>query len=83
MYAPKYVDSSDYIRRLKLTAVKNGTKAADKTKFRALTVFDSYDASLIHATGAVCNDSCRTDKKPNNIFAATQYSGTKVAYFNK
>ena len=63
------VDSSDYIRRLKLTAIRNANNAANRTKFRALTTFDSYDPSLMSTrpTGEVCNDSCRSDVKPHNL----------------
>jgi hypothetical protein len=64
------IDSSDYIRRLKLSAIKNANKAADATKFRALTTFDSYDPSYAinkRYSAEVCNDSCRTDTKPHNL----------------
>ena len=74
-------DASDYVRSLKLTAIKNGKEAADSTKFRALTRFDSYDASTMKATGAVCNDKCRTDKKPHNVFTAMKYKADQIPHF--
>ena len=76
------LDSSDYIRRIRLTATKNANDAANQNKFRALTIFDSYDPSLVNTTAIVCNDSCRVDVKPNNTFAAKQYSATKIPHFN-
>jgi hypothetical protein len=76
------VDSSDYTRRRKLAIIKNANDAGSQTKFRALTAFDSYDPSLVNATGIVCNDSCRTNVKANNTFAAKKYAGTKVPHFN-
>ena len=83
MYRPKYQDYSDFLRSKKIITTTNANESADATKFRALRVYDSYDASLVKRTGIVCNDSCRTDQKANNTFVASQYSGTKVPYFNR
>lgn len=83
VYAPKYQDYSDFLRSKKITTVANAKNAASKTKFRALTVYDSYDPAQVNPTGIVCNDACRTDEKSNDTFEAVQYSGTKVAYFNR
>lgn len=74
------VDSSDYVRRRKLTVIRNGNDAADKSKFRALTRFDSYDASIRVATGPECNDSCKP-AKPHNIFSVLKYKADKVPHF--
>jgi hypothetical protein len=76
------IDASDYIRKLKLTAIYNANKAANERKFRELTRFDSYDPSTVRATGAVCNDACRTTPKDHNIFAAQAYSASRVPHFN-
>jgi hypothetical protein len=65
-----YVEASELTRRKKLTAIKNANIAANPTKFRALTVFDSYDPSFVsnkQYSAEVCNDSCRTDVKPHNV----------------
>lgn len=77
------IDASDYIRRLKLTAIKYANDAASQRKFRELTRFDSYDASSVRATGAVCNDACRTTPKDHNIFSVQKYSASKVPHFFK
>lgn len=77
------IDASDYIRRRKLTAIKYANDAASQNKFRALTRFDSYDPSTVRATGAVCNDACRTTPKNHDIFAAQKYSADKVPHFGK
>jgi hypothetical protein len=76
------VDSSDYTRRRKLAIVKNANDAGTQTKFRALTVFDSYNPALVNTTGIVCNDSCRTNAKANNTFVASKYSASKIRHFN-
>jgi len=65
-----YVEASELTRRKKLTAIKNANDSANPLKFRALTVFDSYDPSVISNKGysaEVCNDSCRTDVKSHNL----------------
>jgi hypothetical protein len=74
-------DASEYVRKLKLSAIKNGKEASDPSKFRALTRFDAYDASTMKATGAVCNDACRTDKKQHNVFTAIKYRSDQVPHF--
>jgi hypothetical protein len=81
-YSPKYQDYSDFLRSKKIVTATNANGGADKTKFRAPRVFDAYDAALVNRTGIVCNDACRTDQKQHDTFAASQYSGTKFAYFN-
>jgi len=82
-----YVEASELIRRKRLSTIYAANTASDTQKFRALTRFSFYDPSVgatnAKATADVCNDSCRTDEKPHNTFAATQFSGTKVAHFNK
>jgi len=77
------IDSSEYIRKLKLTAIYNANKAANQRKFRELTRFDSYDPSAIRASGAVCNDVCVTTRKDHNIFAAQAYSASRVPHFRR
>ena len=65
-----YVEASEIIRRKRLTVIKNANGAANPTKFRALTTFDSYDPSILsnkHYSAEVCNDSCRVDIKPHNL----------------
>jgi len=83
MYRPKYQDYSDFLRSKKIATTTNANSGADATKFRALRVYDSYDPNLVRQTGIVTNDYNRTDAKPNDTFAAAQYSGKKFAYFNK
>ena len=83
MYSPKYQDYSDFLRSKKITATTNANGGADATKFRALRVYDSYDPNLVNQTGIIRHDYTRTSAKNNNTFTASQYSGTKVAYFNK
>ena len=75
------IDSSEYIRRLKLTTIKYANDGANPKKFRELTRFDSYDASSIRATGAVCNDACRITVKPHNIFGAKQVAADRKPHF--
>jgi hypothetical protein len=77
------IDSSEYIRKLKLTAIYNANKAANQRKFRELTRFDSYDPSAVRTTGAVCNDVCVTTPKDHNIFAAQAYSASRVPHFRR
>ena len=65
-----YVEASELTRRKRLTTIKNANQAADPNKFRALTVFDSYDPSFLsnkRISAEVCNDSCRTGTKPHNL----------------
>lgn len=76
------IDSSDYTRRRKLAAIKNANDAANQTKFRALTTFDTYDPSLVNTTAVVCNDSCRIGAKANNTFEAKVYARSRVPHFN-
>lgn len=76
------IDSSDYIRRRKLSTIKNANDAANQTKFRVLTTFDSYDPSLVNTTAIVCNDRCRITSKPNSTFEANKYIASRVPYFN-
>ena len=83
MYRPKYQDYSDFLRSKKIATTINANSGADETKFRALTAYDSYDPNLVRQTGIVTNDYNRTDEKPNDTFAAAQYSGRKFAYFNR
>jgi hypothetical protein len=76
-----YVEASELTRRKRLTAIKNANKAADATKFRALTTFDSYDPSYAinkHYSAEVCNDSCRVDTKPHNITSTLSLSYKNV-----
>jgi hypothetical protein len=75
------IDASEYVRRLKLTAIKNGKDVSAESKFRALTRFDSYDPSTLKATGAVCNDVCRSDKKSHNVFTAKKLRADQVPHF--
>jgi hypothetical protein len=82
MYRPKYQDYSDFLRSKKITTATNANNAADARKFRALTAYDSYDPNLVNDTGIVKHDYIRTAAKNNNTFAAAQYSGRKVAYYN-
>lgn len=81
-YAPKYQHYSDFLRSKRITTNTNANNAADPTKFRALTMFDSYDPSLVKQTGIVTNDYSRKDVKLNNTFLASQYRGSKIPYFN-
>jgi hypothetical protein len=74
------IDSSEYIRRLKLTTIKYANDGANPKKFRELTRFDSYDAS-IRAPGGVCTDACRLTVKPHNIFAAKQVAADRKPHF--
>ena len=65
---PLTFDTADYIRRKKLTAIKNGNQAAAATKFRALTRFDTYDPlipSIRAPSAGVCIDSCNPQTKHN------------------
>ena len=81
-YVPKYQDYSDFLRSKRITATTNANNAADPTKFRVLTMFDSYDPSLVKQTGIVTHDYNRTGVKRNNTFLASQYHGSKIPYFN-
>jgi hypothetical protein len=76
------MDYSDFIRIKKLTTISNANSAAKKTKFRALTVFDSYDPALVNQTGVIKNDYIRKIPHANNTFAAVQFKASRVAYFN-
>jgi hypothetical protein len=76
------IDSSAYTRKQRLTIVKKANDAANQNKFRALTVFDRYDPSLVNTTAVVCNDSCRITVKSNNTFEAKVYARSKVPHFN-
>lgn len=69
-------DASDYVKRRKLAVIQKSNSTVDPSKFRALTSFSSYDPSVVKTTGIVCNDTCRTDNRTNNIFAAVQFRGT-------
>lgn len=82
-YTPKYQDYSDFLRSKKIITTKNANSAAEKRKFRALTVFDSYDPNFVQDTGIIRNDSLRTDQKMNDVFSAQQYAASRVPYFNK
>jgi hypothetical protein len=65
---PLTFDTADYIRRKKLTAIKNGNAVAVTTKFRALTRFDTYDPlvpSIRTPSAGVCIDSCNPQTKHN------------------
>jgi hypothetical protein len=81
-----YVEASELIRRKRLSTIYLANTAAEARKFRALTRFSSYDPSVgatnVKATAEVCNDQCRTDEKPHNIFGAIQISASKDAHFN-
>jgi hypothetical protein len=76
------IDSSAYTRRQRLTVIKNANDAANQTKFRALTMFDTYDPSLVNTTAIVCNDSCRIDVKAHDTFEAKKYAASRVPHFN-
>jgi hypothetical protein len=76
------MDSSAYTHKRRLTIIKNANDAANQTKFRVLTAFDSYDPSLVNTTAIVCNDSCVIDIKPNDTFAARAYARSRVPHFN-
>jgi hypothetical protein len=69
------IDASDYLRRRKLAVISNGNNAADPNKFRAPISYSSYDPSVVKTTGLVCNDTCRTDTKPHNVFPSIQFRG--------
>jgi hypothetical protein len=65
---PPPFDTADYIRRKKLTAIKNGNAVAASRKFRASTRFDSYDPlvpSIRTPSAGVCIDSCNPQTKHN------------------
>jgi hypothetical protein len=65
-----YVEASELTRRKRLTTIAKATTAAEARKFRALTVFDSYDPSFVLTkkySAEVCNDSCKTGEKQHNI----------------
>ena len=67
---PPPFDTADYIRRKKLTAIKNGNAVADPTKFRALTRFAGYDPhipSVRNPDAAVCIDSCNPQLAKHNL----------------
>ena len=81
-YAPKYQHYSDFLRSKRIATTNDANKGADPRKFRVLTVFDSYDPSLVEQTGIVANDYSRKDVKLNNTFLASQYRASKIPYFN-
>jgi hypothetical protein len=83
------IDSSDYTRRIRLTAIRFANGAANVGKFRAPTSLNFYDASspasppgLLRTSGVVCNDTCLPDSNPNYIFAAQKYAASKRRHFN-
>jgi hypothetical protein len=76
-----YVEASELTRRKRLTTIRNAHEAADVNKFRALTVFDSYDPSFKsnkYYSAEVCNDSCRTDIKDHNLTSTLTLSYKNV-----
>lgn len=76
-------DMSDYIRARKLTVIHIANVAANPSKFRTLTRFDTVNpATLLKKPNAiVCIDGCGTDLKPHNIFAVNKYKAGKVPHF--
>jgi hypothetical protein len=79
------IDSSDYTRRIRLTAIRFANGSANSSKFRAPSAFNFYDASSpsgeIRTSGIVCNDVCLPDSNPSYTFAAQKYAASKVPHF--
>lgn len=60
---PYVFDASDYIRRRRIQSVVNANNVTNQSKFRALTVHDGYDASVLRAKGGIFTDALNSTNK--------------------